>query len=262
MEEFTMAANDTLGFGKYRREKYAAVYHKYPAYIAWVLDQKKSSPLSKKPFARFQQYVGTIDRPWVYLKRKELRGLVHEIIQTGRLTDPLLRVLLQNYDFTRNKTVILHPQDRSALAIQCGFGYQPFSYRTMIDEMCLTTTIHRSHVIQAMRNEIQDQIDDFRERTNTTGDRSVHVDHNYEEPNKMFCDLSRLFLTTLETSLEDVQLYRGRLAGKSYMCWLFVDLDLARRWKQYHREHADLRIISREQNLYGTGPRDSFGTYH
>ena len=109
--------------------------------------------------------------------------------------------------------------------------------------------IHRSIVIRAMRSEIQDQIDDFRKATGTVGDRSVHVDHNYEEDGKMFRDISSSFLVKMDTPVEEIRLKLERLPGKSYKCNLFVDRVLAGEWKEFHRNCASLRIIPKEQNL-------------
>ena len=190
-----MSDQSKLEFGKYRGHTFAEVYHRCPSYVDWVLSQQKTSPLSKKPFAVFQQYVRRIELPWSYWKLDTLWQTLRGIIKGG---------------------------DKN---------------------------IHRSIVIRAMRSEIQDQIDAFHKVTGTVGDRSVHVDHNYEEDGKMFRDISSSFLVRMDTSVEELRLKLDHLPGKSYKCNLFVDRVLADEWKEFHRNRASLRIIPKEQNL-------------
>lgn len=114
---------------------------------------------------------------------------------------------------------------------------------------------HYNNVIDAMRLEIQDQIAEFRENyaiehggmyvSAITG-KSLHVDDTHVDHHPLdFADIVNGWLTQQEIDLSDVAIENnvGSFRGH-YMS----DLRQKESWSKYHRDVAQLRIVSAQEN--------------
>jgi len=124
-----------------------------------------------------------------------------------------------------------------------------FSYRS-----CITAPTARQDASEAFRSEVNDQVWEFRDRffdsavdprCPLTGDPvsrdSYHVDHVVG-----FTVLLQRFLEARQIRREEVAV-EGCGDGRSRLT--LVDRALAADWAEYHRRHAELRVVSPRGNL-------------
>lgn len=117
---------------------------------------------------------------------------------------------------------------------------------------CLSAKKAVTRVQQAMRNEIHDQIAEFKAKAFASGEpvrcaisgrhltaRDNNVDHY--EPD--FAVLVRRFARERKIDLASAEIDDGRSLGH-----FLRDRRLAEEWKEYHRKHARLRMTSPEAN--------------
>jgi hypothetical protein len=122
---------------------------------------------------------------------------------------------------------------------------------------CISPTSRRSKVLSACRNAVMHQIRDFQRvqrekfglymKCPITGESVMtglaHVDHalpkTFERLVEMFLDGEGLAFSTVELSSEEDGVF----------CDRFADPDLELRWRRYHYQNAELRLVSAKANL-------------
>lgn len=126
------------------------------------------------------------------------------------------------------------------------------SYRKCFSA-CLNT--HGHNVTRAFRQAVQSQIDEFREQafryqtvlkcpetqTSLLNDANAHVDHHITP----FRSLLRMFLSENKLKETDIAVKDSDDGLKKWLC----DVDLLRRWRDYHAQHACLRMVSGHWNV-------------
>lgn len=120
---------------------------------------------------------------------------------------------------------------------------------------CITPPTKEAEAKAAMRLEIRNQIERYRESVfarrdetrcpiggDTITKATCHVDH----ASPTFTELVRGFLTIEGKALRDVAVLPTTDGSTTT---IMADRDLAARWSEYHRAHATLRTVSRAANL-------------
>ncbi len=116
--------------------------------------------------------------------------------------------------------------------------------------------LYRANVINAMRLAVQDQIDDFRDKHFTANEgryiseisgeylhpTNTHVDHHPVE----FTDIAHNWFNNQELNISDVVI---KDATGSFSGFFMNDPEQKESWSNYHRNIAQLRIVSAKENL-------------
>lgn len=141
-------------------------------------------------------------------------------------------------EFRNARTFCLHRSDGS---------WTDFSYGKALENVNNAGAVKR-----AARYEVREQIAEYRAkhyngRCSLTGQEIgvdlCHVDHI---PPDTFDVLFSKFLKAENKNIKDIESIG---VGDRQIGTLFVDRELAERWKKYHRSNAKLRIISVKANL-------------
>ena len=113
-----------------------------------------------------------------------------------------------------------------------------------------------AHIFEACRGAVSDQIEDFKQASFAAGSsvrcpfhdnvltpEASHVDHEYP---KTFAALVRQWMQTNSLAAGDVSLAG---TGPRDNAKMLSDAGQAQSWKEYHRENAELRVVSIKANL-------------
>ena len=135
--------------------------------------------------------------------------------------------------------------------IALGFLRSEYVFKVSGEEFALKPMVvnERKDVFAAFRNEIQEQITDFRRkafhnkkehRCPETGivlknEMSTHTDHHFRK--KTFNQLVDEFIAKEGTEFADIAI------ENCGMFYKLKDRTLAERWNEYHKDHAILRLI-------------------
>lgn len=158
--------------------------------------------------------------------------------------------------FTWHPSVSTKLCDGTLSAIKKGIHYGAYTSRAFYIRSCDSDWIDISfHVAlgqyssqeairrrfkPALRLLIRDQIDAFR------GDacpKTYHVDHTGE---REFRHLVRDFIDEYKVDIDSLEWYTLPYKNEVHM---FNDEELQQQWKQYHQQHAQLQLITKQQNL-------------
>jgi hypothetical protein len=135
--------------------------------------------------------------------------------------------------------------------ITLGFLRSEYVFKVGDEEFALRPMVvnERKDTFGAFRNEIQEQIKNFKDNSFRRHDRvrceetgmymrqntDVHVDHHFRK--KTFNQLVEEFLSKEEADFTDIAI------ENCGMFYRLKDRSLAERWNEYHKEHAILRLI-------------------
>ena len=116
---------------------------------------------------------------------------------------------------------------------------------------CAITGEHKSlkhELMSAMRNSIVPQVLDFKKKTLQLcvlcgGGNVMHVDHN-DEMNSAFDEISGNFIKIMKNENIEIPTKFGDTNDETHRrCFLLDDNYFELRWIDYHKEHANLRML-------------------
>jgi hypothetical protein len=115
---------------------------------------------------------------------------------------------------------------------------------------CLSPPTPRKEVLSAMREEIHGQIREYRQASQETHcaitGEPINPDNSHVDHTIPFIELAEAFSVEDGTPLDDMSI--NETADGDVLTRL-KDRDLAKRWQDYHREHARLRMVTATANL-------------
>lgn len=111
---------------------------------------------------------------------------------------------------------------------------------------CCTGRTSKPNIIEAMRSEIYNQIEDFRINNGFVGmGKEFHVGHGTGE--KKFISIANKFLNTVQCQ---IKLTKKKLREHlQYEVYVFEDRILAQKWYDFHEHHCELKMQTAEENL-------------
>ena len=146
--------------------------------------------------------------------------------------------------------------DTTKTDITIGFLRSEYVFKVDKEEFALKPMVvnERKDVYGAFRNDIQEQISEFRRRAfhnkrehrcTETGkmlknDYDTHTDHHFRK--KTFVQLVAMFLFNEKIEFNDVEI------ENCGMFYRLKDRSIAEKWDNYHKEHAILRLIHASAN--------------
>lgn len=122
---------------------------------------------------------------------------------------------------------------------------------------CAITGEHKSlkhELMSAMRNSIVSQVLDFKNKTLQLcvlceGGNDMHVDHN-DEINSAFDELAGKFIKIMKNENIEIPTKFGDTNDETHRrCFLLDDNYFELRWIEYHKEHANLRMLCDKCNI-------------
>ena len=146
--------------------------------------------------------------------------------------------------------VKLNPEGNGFVAVLSNGSEMSFSKKHLKNNnKCVDTTLlHKGYVQEAFRNEVLDQTRDMRISEGYGGrGADMHVSHIGQTE---FKALWSNFLNNKNLCMDKVQVKKKKQRSHHlYECWYFTDRDLARDWKDFHKEHAMMTMQTSGENL-------------